>query len=373
MKAASSIAIGQAGFVLNGTLTGYEDSIRIIFNKILGINPGEMEDDQTVYLVDGRFSFSDNIAGPTFYSIRIRPKDSKDIDLFSYENVSILADNKIMTFTAARGNVAFADVKGNEMQHAYAQFLSLEKQRKTRNKNISDSLITYASELPANKMNEMTAVYRENIAAITKTEIEHSLNNPQFYFSVKWIALQVKYYPESMEKHKVFRFYEQINPEYKDDVYGREIKKYIDNTKVFTPLAVRNKARQFILADSTGTRISLSSFKGRVVLVDFWFAGCSPCRAEHQNYLRLYKVYRQKGFEIVSINSDRKKEVWMAATQADSMIWKSVWDPQNKVTGDIYGVNSFPSNFLVDGKGKIIAQDLRGEALVTALADIFKE
>jgi len=370
----SLLTAAQTGFVLNGTITGFEDSVRIIINKIL-VQDGEesMRPDQTLYLVNQHFSFSDNITSPTRFSIRVRPKYLSDEDFTKYENLFFWAENKSMTLTAEKGSVAFADVSGSTIQDEFEGFRDLEREKQWHNKQMIDSIRMYGSNIPPATLKAMTDILRANQIAIEKAKIEYMYTHPQHYFILSDMAFRVIKIPESLEKEKVINFYEQLSTSYKNDGYGRQIKKYIESTISFKALTTGQKSMHFTLPDSTGKKVSLSKMKGKTVLLDFWFAGCLPCRQEHPNYLQAYQFYRAKGFEILSVNSDSKRELWTNAMQKDSMIWRSVWDPQQKVTSGLYKISNFPTNFLLNTKGEIIAKDLRGEALHAALKNIFAE
>jgi peroxiredoxin len=368
----SGLVAGQTRFVLNGVIKGYEDSTRIIINKVM-VKEGEeaLTPDQTLFLIDQKFSFSDDISATTRFSVRVRPKDIQDMDFTKYENVSFWAENKPMSLVAEKGSVAFADVSGSAIQDEFEKFVSLEKEKAGRNKRLIDSLRMYYQDLPSATQEAMKSELNSNQSLIEKAELDYLYDHPEHYFSLSNMAFRVTKIPESLEKNKVIAFYEQLSPVYKNDGYGKQIKKYIDSRISFQPLNTGKKPPSFTLRDSTGAKIALSKMKGKILLLDFWFAACMPCRLEHKNYLQVYQAYRNKGFEILSVNIDEKKEMWTNAMRQDSMIWRSVWDPQTKVTSGLYHVQSFPTNYLLNTKGEIIAQDLRGEALSTALEQIF--
>ena len=111
--------------------------------------------------------------------------------------------------------------------------------------------------------------------------------------------------------------------------------------------------------------ISLSSLKGKVVLIDFWASWCGPCRAAIPNVIKLYNKYNAKGFEVFGVSIDSKKADWLKAIANDKIKYTQVMDKDgwNSTVAEKYGVYSIPSTFLLDKTGKVIAIDLDGEEL----------
>ncbi|WP_409286226.1 redoxin domain-containing protein [Pontibacter sp. G13] len=124
-----------------------------------------------------------------------------------------------------------------------------------------------------------------------------------------------------------------------------------------------------------GANLSLSSLKGKVVLVDFWAAWCKPCRRENPNVVRIYNKYKDKGFEILGVSLDRTKDAWLKAIADDGLTWPQVSDLKfwQSEAAQTYGVSSIPYTVLVDRDGTIIAERLRGPSLEAKLAEIFGE
>lgn len=122
---------------------------------------------------------------------------------------------------------------------------------------------------------------------------------------------------------------------------------------------------EFAARDTMGQMIRLSSFRGKYVLVDFWASWCAPCRKENPNVVAAYKKFHDKGFEIVRISLDTDKESWLKAIRMDGLTWGHVSDLKGWESGLVkeYGVTVVPTSFLVDRNGKVIANNLRGEAL----------
>lgn len=141
-----------------------------------------------------------------------------------------------------------------------------------------------------------------------------------------------------------------------------------------SPEMSNTMAKEISLPDVNGNTVTLSSFRGKYVLIDFWASWCGPCRAENPNVVAAYQKYKNKNFTILGVSLDKSKDAWLAAIKSDKLTWNHVsdlkfWDSQ---AAHDYGVQGIPANFLVDPSGKIVAQNLRGPALDAALAQMLK-
>jgi peroxiredoxin len=138
-------------------------------------------------------------------------------------------------------------------------------------------------------------------------------------------------------------------------------------------IPVGSEAPDFSQQSPDGKTISLSSLRGKVVLVDFWASWCKPCRMENPNVKKVYDKYRGKGFEILGVSLDRDMNAWTNAIQQDGLPWLHVSDLQfwNNAVAQQYGVSSIPFTVLLDKEGKVIDKNLRGPALEAKLAELF--
>lgn len=139
-------------------------------------------------------------------------------------------------------------------------------------------------------------------------------------------------------------------------------------------LSVGYEAPELMLNDPDGKPIALSSLRGKVVLIDFWASWCRPCRAENPNVVKMYAKYKDKGFEILGVSLDNKKEAWLGAIAQDKLTWKHVSDLKGwqSAAAPLYKVSGIPMTYLLDKDGKIVGKNLRGPALEQKLNEIFK-
>lgn len=128
----------------------------------------------------------------------------------------------------------------------------------------------------------------------------------------------------------------------------------------------------FTSTDADGHLLSLSQFRGNYVLIDFWASWCVPCRQSNPALVKLYNRFKSKNLVIVGVSLDRKKEAWLSAIKADGLAWYQVSDLQywDNQVAKLYGIQAIPQSFLVDPAGKLIAKNLRGDALDVKLAEV---
>ena len=134
--------------------------------------------------------------------------------------------------------------------------------------------------------------------------------------------------------------------------------------------AIAPEFKQQALAE--GQEFGPQDFKGQILLIDFWASWCGPCRRENPNVVAMYKEFKDQGFEILGVSLDRDKASWEAAIQADQLTWKHVSDLKGwqNAAAQLYGVRSIPATILLDREGRIVARNLRGEALRAKVAEL---
>jgi peroxiredoxin len=152
---------------------------------------------------------------------------------------------------------------------------------------------------------------------------------------------------------------------------GKQLQQFIAEKRIG---AIGTEAMDFTQPDTTGKPVSLSSFRGKYVLVDFWASWCGPCRNENPNVVENFNKFKLKNFTVLGVSLDRpgRKEAWVQAIQEDNLTWTHVSDLQfwNNAVAKLYHIQSIPQNILIDPQGKIVAKNLRGPDLQAKLCEI---
>jgi peroxiredoxin len=140
-------------------------------------------------------------------------------------------------------------------------------------------------------------------------------------------------------------------------------------------ITVGAMAPEIVLPNAKGDKVSLSSFKGKVVLLDFWASWCGPCRASIPLVIKLQNKYKAQGFEVFGVSIDSKKNVWLKAIKKDHINYTQVIDLDgwNAAAAAAYNVDAIPATFLLDKTGKIVTINAEGKELEDAIKTLLTQ
>lgn len=318
--------------------------------------------DSAVIDKEGHFELTKFKPSLNFYRLRLDPQNFSIIVLDSTDKVSITADAK---------NLADAKISGSAETDAFNEFNTISKKYK---KNIDSLQQVFQTEMMKNpndsaKINQMKNEIDKTYQGIITQwadELAKKVNQHKDKFA-SIIALQM------LDPQKYLEVYQNLDQslgsKYPNHPMVQMLHKIVAQQSALAP---GTPCPEIALPGPDGKEVRLSSFRGKVVLIDFWASWCKPCRAEMPNVVALYKKYKDKGFEILGVSLDKDKESWMKAIKEDGITWPQASDLKfwNSDVVPVFNVEAIPYTILVDKEGKIIAKGLRGQDLENKLKEV---
>ena len=340
----------QKKFNIRGNLQGLPEG------SVVTLSDANKPDDTLARssVVNGAFELSGSVQEPNIYQLNLDGVQKKSILFIGNDKVRLSGNVETIQDMKVEGSNAHDDFEVfKKTFNPLFQELTAMGQRISRTPSMSQN-------------DSVMGAYRAHLDKI-KSEVDRFVETRPSSPVSPFVVVVTSEIEQDLPT--IERRYAKLNQNVQSGFYGKILRQHIDEKKAG---AIGSQAIEFTQADPDGKPVSLSSFRGKYVLVDFWASWCRPCREENPNVVKAYNKFKEKNFTVLGVSLDNNRQPWLRAIKADALEWTQVSDLKgwNNEAAARYNIQAIPQNILVDPSGKIIAKNLRGPELQSRLCEL---
>jgi len=338
------------GFTIQGKVVGLAENSAVFVTD--ASNPTDTVASGSVK--GGQFVLKGHVSEPNLYEVNFSSAQKK---------LPVFLGNDKMTMNGEVGNIAQIKTAGSPSNDDFMAFQAMFQPYFIR---LNGILTESKSAADAATRDSLFKIYKRLTDSIFVTVDQFISKRSNSYVSSFVLVVVNQLTEDYMAQEKRLH---SLSVDVQKGYYAQYLSPLLEKASIG---AVGTDAIDFTQNDTAGHAISLSSFKGKYVLVDFWASWCGPCRMENPNVVATYRKFKDKNFTVLGVSLDKAKEPWVKAIKDDGLAWTQVSDLKfwyNEAAAK-YHIESIPQNLLVDPNGKIVARNLRGVALQEKLCEL---
>jgi peroxiredoxin len=339
------------------------DSSYAIIGKVTG------QDSGTIYIIHRQSGKTDSAALDHGYFKFGGKADTAELCRISLndQTKSFFLENGKISMLIKKDSLRYALISGTPTQDEYNYFLNQTDKPLSDRMAVIEKAYETADNKKDKKVTDSLDKQYETLDLEQKQLVsDYAKSHPASIVAAYEIYNNFSY---NTRLGQIDSLYKLLDTTVRVTYFGKELENIIEKTKL---TAIGNPAPEFTSNDASGKAVSLSSFKGKYVLIDFWASWCGPCRLENPNVVKAFHKFHDKGFDIFGVSLDETKPEWLQAIKKDGLNWTQVSDLKGWKADAValYGVKGIPMNYLLDKNGIIVAKGLRGEELDGKLTEL---